>query len=570
MMSEKKKTYVIGVDFGSDSVRAIVTDTEDGHVLGSGVSFYPRWKKGLYQHPEQSIFRQHPLDYLESLESCVKEAVSMVSEEVRVQIVGIGVDTTGSTPAPVNQKGVPLALIEEFAECEDAMFHLWKDHSAVEEAEQINEIFVHGSEIDYSRYQGKYCAEWFWAKILHTIRKNPRIKEAAYTWIEHCDWMVGLLSGNTIPEEMYHSACAAGHKALWHSAWEGLPSVEVLEELDPYLLLVRERYQRSPQASVVKAGTLSKEWAKRLGLIEGIAVSGSSFDAHAGAVGAGIREKTMVCTMGTSAVDMIVVKADYLHGKDIRSYGGQAENSILPDFVGIETGQAAFGDIFAWFKKILMWPVKEVTALLEETQARELVEKLEESLLPALQREAEKLPEDVFPIALDWFNGRRYPDTDDFQKAMIANLTLGIEAPYLYRALVFGAVCGLKRIMRGFEDAGIEIERVVAVGGISKKSDYIMQMMADVLQKKISILDADQTCALGAAIYAAIAGGVYQDVEKASEQMAARSIKEFIPREEKSDRYLQHYREYLRLADLADDWKASEDDAIMRPVRNKS
>ena len=188
---------------------------------------------------------------------------------------------------------------------------------------------------------------------------------------------------------------------------------------------------------------------------------------------------------------MIVVKADYLHGKDIRSYGGQAENSILPDFVGIETGQAAFGDIFAWFKKILMWPVKEVTALLEETQARELVEKLEESLLPALQREAEKLPEDVFPIALDWFNGRRYPDTDDFQKAMIANLTLGIEAPYLYRALVFGAVCGLKRIMSGFEDAGIEIERVVAVGGISKKSDYIMQMMADVLQKKISILDAD-------------------------------------------------------------------------------
>ena len=229
-MEEK---YVIGVDFGSDSVRATVVSTVSGREAGSGTAFYPRWKKGLYQHPGQCIFRQHPLDYLEAFESCVKGAVSGLSKEQRDNIVGIGVDTTGSTPAPVNREGVPLALTEEFAEDENAMFYLWKDHSAAEEAEEVDRAFTQGSEIDYSKYQGKYCAEWFWAKILHTVRTDEKIKKAAYTWLEHCDWMVGVLCGNTRPEEIYHSACAAGHKALWHSEWNGLPSAEIQASLDP-------------------------------------------------------------------------------------------------------------------------------------------------------------------------------------------------------------------------------------------------------------------------------------------------------------------------------------------------
>ncbi len=551
MIMEEK--YVVGVDFGSDSVRAVVVGTASGSVIGNGVAFYPRWKKGYYQHPEQNIFRQHPLDYMEAIEKCVREALASLEPAQVENIVGIGVDTTGSTPVPVNREGVPLALTEEFAECENAMFYLWKDHSATEEAELLNQAFMSGGDIDYSKFQGKYCSEWFWAKILHTVRRDERIREAAYTWIEHCDWMVGMLCGSTKPEEIYHSACAAGHKALWHSTWNGLPDADVLATVDPYLALVRERYGNAPRPATVKAGQLSKEWADRLGLPENIAVSGSSFDAHAGAVGAGIREKTMVCTLGTSAVDMVVAKADYVNGKDIRSFGGQAEDSILPGFVGIETGQAAFGDIFAWYKKVLMWPIEQAKIYFGEREYDVFYRKMEEQILVDLQRQAAELPDDVFPIALDWFNGRRYPDTDDFQKAMIGNLSLGAKAPYIYRALVFGAVCGLKRIIDGFEKADIEIENIVAVGGISKKSDYIMQMMSDVLNKKVDILDADQTCALGSAIYAAVAGGSYPNVEAASVKMAAKCIRTFIPDETKS--YQQHYEEYLRLAKLADEWK---------------
>lgn len=546
-----EKKYVIGVDFGSDSVRAVVVDTASGEIAGSGTAFYPRWKKGLYQHPEQNIFRQHPLDYLEALESCVKESLANLDEGQIQRIVGIGIDTTGSTPVPVNQEGVPLALLPEFAECENAMFHLWKDHSAAEEAEELHKAFTSGS-VDYSRYQGKYCSEWFWAKILHTVRQDKRIREAAYTWYEHCDWMTGVLCKKTRPEEIYHSACGAGHKALWHSSWAGLPSAEVLELADPYLALVQKRYGNHPRPATVKAGELSEEWAKRLGLRERIAVSGSSFDAHAGAVGAGIREKVMVCTLGTSAVDMLVVKDKDLQGKDIRRFGGQAEDSILPGYTGIETGQAAFGDIFAWFKKILMWPVVQSRGCLAEEEYLAFCSRMEDQMLFELQEQAQKLPDDPFPISLDWFNGRRYPDTGDSKKAMIANLTLGMEAPFIYRALVFGAICGLKRIVDGFEEARIEIQKIVAVGGISKKSDYIMQMMADVLRKKIAILDADQTCALGAAIYGAMAGGIYQDVETALEHMSAKCVKEYLP--EDTDKYHRHYEEYLRLAGLADQW----------------
>lgn len=548
-MSEQ---YVIGVDFGSDSVRAAVVNTASGEVAGHGVSFYPRWRRGLYQRPEQGIFRQHPLDYLESLERCIKEAVSGFPEGKKQKIIGLGVDTTGSTPVPVDREGVPLSLAAEFQESENAMFHLWKDHSAVAEAQELNGLFSGGSGTDYSKYQGKYCAEWFWAKILHTVRADRQIKAAAYTWVEHCDWIVGVLCGNTKPETMYHSACAAGHKALWHREWDGLPAVDVLAAADPYLELIRERFGRVPEPATVQAGQLTKEWAEKLGLPEPVWISGSSFDAHAGAVGAGIKEKTMVCTIGTSAVDMLIEKADHLRGKAIQDFGGQADHSILPGYVGIETGQAAFGDIFAWFKKLLMWPLRQSRSILGEESYQRLCRHMEENMLAQLQRQADDLPEDAFCIALEWFNGRRYPDNDDLQKGLIGNLTLGTDAPHVFRALVFGAVCGLKRIIEGFEGAGMEIKDVIAVGGIPRKSQYIMQMMADVLEKEIQILGSDQTCALGAAIYAAVAGGAYQNAERAAANMSAGRIKTYIPDPGRSRLYRGHYKEYLQLADAAE------------------
>lgn len=549
MVEYMAESYVIGVDFGSDSVRALVVNTETGENIGQGVAYYPRWKAGLYQHPELSIFRQHPLDYLESLEQCIKGALTDFTEEQKNHIIGIGVDTTGSTPVPVDRNGTPLALLHEFSENENAMFFLWKDHAAAAEADEINNLFRNNSENDYTKYQGDYSAEWYWAKILYAVRHDPSIREAAYTWEEHCDWITGVLCGETRPDKIYHSACAAGHKALWHSEWNGLPAAPVLEKLDPYLVLVRERYGNAPQPSTVKVGTLSKEWAEKLGLSEKIIISGSSFDAHAGAVGAGIAEKTFVCTMGTSCVDMFVEKEENLKGKNIQMYCGQAENSILSGYVGVETGQAAFGDIFAQFKRLLEWPVAQMSEDEKSESSKELLGKIEDQVLVMLQKKAEELPEEPFPIALDWFNGRRYPNTDDFQRSAITGLSLGMDAPYLYRGLVFGAVCGLYRLIESFEKQGIDIEKVIAVGGISKKSPYVMQMLSDLSDREICILDSDQTCAQGAAMYAAVASGIYKDLEMAAGHIAAKCIKVYKPNSRKKEWYRKHYYEYLKLAE---------------------
>ena len=549
MVEYMAESYVIGVDFGSDSVRALVVNTETGENIGQGVAYYSRWKAGLYQHPELSIFRQHPLDYLESLEACIKKALTDITEKQKNHIIGIGVDTTGSTPVPVDKDGTPLALLDEFSENENAMFFLWKDHSAAAEADEINRLFRNNSENDYTKYQGDYSAEWYWAKILYAVRNDASVREAAYTWEEHCDWITGVLCGETRPDKIYHSACAAGHKALWHSEWDGLPAASVLEKLDPYLVLVRERYGKAPQPSTEKVGTLSKEWAEKLGLKESIVISGSSFDAHAGAVGAGIAEKTFVCTMGTSCVDMFVEKAENLKGKNIQSYCGQAENSILPGYVGVETGQAAFGDIFAWFKRLLEWPLNQLSQIGESDISEELYIKVKDQILLMLQEEAERLPDEPFPVALDWFNGRRYPNTDDAQKSAIVGLSLGMEAPYLYRSLVFGAVCGLYRLIEGFEKQQINIEKIIAVGGISKKSPYVMQMLSDLSNREICILDSDQTCAQGAAMYAAVAAGIYENLETAAGHMAAKCIKIYKPNSEKKEWYRKHYQEYLNLAE---------------------
>ena len=542
--------YTVGIDFGSDSVRTIVVDVDNGKTCFSGVCEYRRWKSGLYQHPEKCIFRQHPLDYLEAMEACVKKTLREMSEEQIKEIVGIGVDTTGSTPAPVNRQGVPLALTEEFAENENAMFYLWKDHSAAKEAEEVNTVFSGNEIADYCRYQGKYSAEWFWAKILHGIRTDEQIRKKAYTWVEHCDWIVGELCGNTDPAKMYHSSCAAGHKALWNSHWKGLPAKEVLDQLDPYLGEVRERFGQNPGPATVAAGKLSDKWAKKLGLPDTVIVSGSAFDAHAGAVGAGISEKTLVSTIGTSAVDMLIDHPENLEKKQIHDYCGQAEDSILPDYMGIETGQSAFGDIFAWFKEMLLWPLHHAAGA--ETEETELFREMEKNLLNNLEKAASELPEEPFPIALDWFNGRRYPDTDDFQKAAVTGLSLGTSAPVLYRSLIFGALCGLRRIVEGFERTGIEIDNVIVVGGISKKSVYIMQMMADVLGKETVIVDSDQTCALGAAIYAAVACGKYRTAAEAISHMAAKVVCCYRPDRGKVDFYDRQYDRYLELAEYVE------------------
>ena len=533
----------LGADFGSASVRVVIADAQSGEILSSAEADFPRWKKGLYQHPDGQIYRQHPLDHTEAFEECVKDALEQLSSEQRDRIAAIGIDTTGSTPVPVNREGIPLALTEGLADNENAMFWLWKDHSAAVESRKIDRVFKkHG----FDRYMGDYNAEWFWAKILHCVRTDKACAKAAYTWVEHSDWMVGELTGNTDPASMYHNACANGHKAYWHSSWNGLPSAEMLGVIDSYLKLVAERFGRAPEPATVKAGYLSEKWKKRLQLTGDVLVSGSALDAHAGAVGAGIRDKRLVAILGTSAVEMLVKPLREAEHLSIGQFAGQAENATLPGYVSIESGQSSFGDIFAWLKEVLLWPSEHIAA--DPPLTKEQKESLEKQVLSALEKEAQNLPDDPFPIALDWFNGRRYPKGDPFARAAVTGLNLASEAPVLYRSLAFGAVCGLKRIVDGFEEHGLEIKDVVAVGGISRKSPYLMQMMADVLGKEITIVQSDQTCALGAAIYAACAAGIWDTIEEAVEHMASKSDKKYMPGPEKKDLYAGLYRQYLALA----------------------
>lgn len=540
---------VIGVDYGTDSARAVVIDVSNGQELSSCTAFYPRWKAGKYQDPARRMFRQHPLDYIETLEACVRGAIEKAGPGAAEDVVGISIDTTGSTPCPVDGDGLPLALKDEFAEEPDAMFHLWKDHSAIEEAAEINAAFRDNADgIDYTRFQGDYASEWFWAKILHVARTNPRVRDAACTWVEHSDWMPALLTGRVRPGSICRYACAAGHKAYWHSSWNGLPSAACLGALDEHLARVRQSFGERVMRGTEPAGTLTPEWAARLGLHTDVVVAGNTFDAHAGAVGAGVNRDTMVLNLGTSAVNMCVAPAEALKGKSLSWIANTAEDSIIPGYVGIETGQSSFGDALAWFKRLLMWPLE---ALAGEEHAA-LKEALSDRLLAALQAEAEKRsPEDV-PVALDWFNGRRYPNVNESVESAVTALTMGTDAPAIYHALVLAVVFGQKRIIEALAAQDVVPANIVAVGGIAQKSSFLMQVLADALGKPVSVSRSVQGCARGAAIYAAVAAGCYSDVESAQRVMCEGILKTYAPRPELRDAYERAYRRYLELAEFMD------------------
>lgn len=547
-----RRKLVAGVDFGSDSVRVIIIDALTGHRAAEAVSYFPRWKKGLYCDAEKKQFRQHPLDYIESFTECMKSAADQTGPDGKNDIRAIAIDTTGSTPCPVNEDGVPLAMLDEFSENPNAMFHLWKDHTAVEEAGELNRTFSSG-EVDYTKYQGIYSSEWYWAKILHTSRVDERVKKAAWSWVEHCDWLPSLLTGKTRPDHMYRGSCGAGHKALYNSHFGGLPCGECFEKLDPYLALIAKRYQSIPKPAGTSLGIITKEWADILGLPEDTVIGGGSFDAHAGAVGAGVGPGTMVKTVGTSAVDILIAEEGALEGKSLQAYCGQAEDSIIPGYIGIEAGQAAFGDIFTWFSSMLMWPVYELLSqsrLISDQIKRELAEEISCKIIGSLDKKAGSEDSDI--IALDWFNGRRYPNLNEEVKAGIVGLHLGTTAPQVYRALAISAVFGSKRILDSFIAGGIPVERLITVGGISKKSPLIMQMLADILQRPVMVCEEEQVCALGAAIYAAVAAGLFEDIPAAQKFFCEPYHANYIPDRKKVGEYEEKYLKYLKFGDFAE------------------
>lgn len=544
---------VAGIDYGSDSVRVLLADAATGEAVADGTCAYPRWAEKKYCDPAAVQYRQHALDYIEGLEQAMKLALARAGEGAGQDIVGIAVDTTGSTPGPVDREGTPLCLLEEFKDNPNAMFHLWKDHTAVEEAKEINQVFSSG-DIDYTKYQGIYSSEWFWAKILHTTRADERIRKAAWTWTEHCDWIAGLLVGNTAPDTIAHCSCAAGHKALWHSEFKGLPSDECLGRLDPYLRDVAERYKMRPVPAGTCIGTISKEWARRLGVNPEAKIGAGSFDAHAGGVGAGVGLHTLVQVVGTSTVEMLVDYPEVLRGKDLKEYCGQAEDSIVPGYVGLEMSQPAFGDVYAWFKELLMWPVRQMEIpedILSKTQRSMLNDYLDGQILPALEREAKEcIGEDL--TALDWFNGRRYPKLNESVRAAVNRLTLGTKAPSIYCALVKGTVFGCKRVYNSLVDNGLQIDRIIAVGGIAKKSPFIMQMMSDALGVPIMVCREVQMCAKGAAIYAAVAAGVFASVEAGQKAYCETYRANYFPDKAKREMYEQMYEDYLCLGEAVE------------------
>lgn len=541
---------VAGIDFGSDSVRVVLVEAETGKNLSEADCSYPRWMQKRFCDPSKSQFRQHPLDYIESFENAIKSALKKVSSAGE-RLLSIAVDTTGSTPCPVNREGVPLAMLPGFENNPNAMFHLWKDHTAVKEAKEINEVFSSGA-VDYTKFQGIYSAEWYWAKILHTIRMDSAVKTAAWAWVEHSDWIPGLLTGQTCPETMYRCSCAAGHKALWHSEFKGLPPMKILNRLDPYLVQVAEHYGPGPKDAGTRVGIITKEWANRLGVNENVCIGGSSFDAHAGAVGAGVCLHTLVKVVGTSTVDMLVEDPKTLKGKDMRSLCGQAENSIVPGYTGIETSQAAFGDVYAWFRDLLLWPVKNAIASLPSKDMELIYHELYDILIPNLEMQAAQLTDCDDIVALDWFNGRRYPKLNEMVKGAICGLDLGSTAPQIYRALALATVFGSKRIFESLLSNGVHIDRIIMVGGIARKSPFIMQLMADVLEKPIMVCSGTQMCARGATIYAAVAAGVYPTIPAAQEVFCEDYRAGYFPNESKAKKYSELYAAYIRLGDYSE------------------
>ena len=538
---EFKKKYVIGLDFGTDSCRALIVDAFNGHEVAVGVSFYTRWKAGLYCDARDSRYRQHPLDYIESMIEAVHIALSNLNKEEIAAICGLCFDTTGSTPALTDNMGMPLALRPEFEEDPDAMFILWKDHTAVHEAAQIN-AFIKERNLDYLLYEGgTYSSEWVWAKVLHIINTNSVIKDAAYAWVEHCDWMTGLVTGNTIPEQILRSRCAAGHKAMWHESW-GLPSGEVLENLNPALKKMLPHLFTKTYTSDTKAGTLTLEWADKLGLPEGVSVAVGALDAHMGAVGASIAPGVLVRIMGTSTCDIMVGGKTEIGDRCIKGICGQVDGSVLPGLIGFEAGQSAFGDIYAWFKKLLSWTLKNIPD--GETKQKAL-----NDMLVELTKEAQSIePSENSVIALDWMNGRRTPDTNQNVKGTIAGLTLGSTAPEMFRALVEATAFGSRRIVEHMKEQGLHIDSVNAIGGITKKAPFVMQTLADVLNMPIRVLRSEQACALGAAMFAAVAAGVYSDINEAVKCMGSDIEVEYGPNEKYSLVYETLYRKYIELA----------------------
>lgn len=548
-MNDEK--YVIGLDYGTDSCRAVIVNAVTGEEIASSVKYYPRWKEGKYCNPSANQYRQHPLDYMETLEESVRESIAQSPAGTAEKVVGISFDTTGSTPVLTDQTGTPLALLPEYAENPNAMFVLWKDHTAIEEAARINALAAE-SPVDYTAYEGGiYSSEWVWAKMAHVLTVDSDIRRKAYSWIEHCDWMPALITGKAKPEEVCRSRCSAGHKAMWNEKWGGLPPEEFLTSISPLLAGFRSHLYEKTYTSDTCVGTLTEAWAKRLGLTTNVAVGVGAFDCHMGAVGAEITPHSFVRVIGTSTCDIMIASYEEMGEKLIPGICGQVDGSVMPGYIGLEAGQSGFGDIYAWFKRVLTWPLENIlsqSTLIDKSTKQKLIEETADKIIPILSEEAARIPvQDSVVLATDWMNGRRTPDASQLVKGTITGLNLGSSAPLIFRSLVEATAFGSKAIVDRFLENGIRIDNVIGIGGISLKSPFVMQTLADVLNMPIKVAKAEQACALGASMFAAVASGVYASAEEAQQTMGQGFAKTYEPNRENHQVYQALYEKYRLL-----------------------
>ena len=546
-----KKAYVIGVDFGTDSVRSILVDSRNGEEISSSVFYYTRWKEGKFCNPSKNQFRQHPQDYIDGLEYTIRACIESAGPAIASAVKAIGVDTTGSSPVAVNSNGQPLALLKEFENNPNAMFVLWKDHTAVGEAAAINE---HATKfpINYLQYVGGiYSSEWFWAKLLHILKVDEAVRNACYTWVEHCDWIPFLLTGQTNAAHLKRSVCAAGHKGLWSANFEGYPPNDFFASLDILLDGHVDKLGKEVFTSDKSAGSLSQEWADKLGLPIHTIVAVGAFDAHMGAVGGQIEPFHLSKVMGTSTCDMLVAPKDSIQDTLVKGICGQVDGSIIPGMIGLEAGQSAFGDSYAWLKKMILTPVLEIlakTKIIDQETIAKLSEELSEQLLDELSRKANELPLTLTdPIATDWLNGRRTPDANQLLKSGIIGLNLSTDAVMLFKTIVESTCFGAKAIVDRFKEEGVPIKGLIGLGGVAKKSGYIMQVMSDVMNMPIRIHKSEQTCALGAAMFAATAAGNYEKVDDAMIAMGQGFELTYHPNPDRTAYYTKRMEQYKKL-----------------------
>ncbi len=527
--------YTIGLDYGTNSVRTLLVNVATGREVATAVWDYEHGESGVILSRDPNLARQHPADYAKGAQATIRKALALARKNVRgfkpEHVIGIGVDTTGSTPLPVDRDGKPLAFLKKFEKDPDAMAWLWKDHTGIAEAAEITALAKRIRPHYLAKCGSTYSSEWFFSKILHCLRTNPAVFDAANSWIEIADWIPAMLTGTEAPDKLTVGICAAGHKAMFNRGWGGYPDAEFLSQLDPKLGALRSRLPRDAQTVDRAAGGLTAEWAERIGLREGTPVAVGAFDAHLGGIGAGIAPGTLVKIIGTSTCDMMVVQVGQ-DLADIPGLCGIVEGSILPGYYGLEAGQSAVGDIFNWFVNYIQPGGRRAGSHEELSKATARIAPGESGLL-----------------ALDWNNGNRTILVDQRLTGLLLGQTLYTTPAEIYRALIEATAFGALTIINRFEEYGVKVEQIVNCGGIAEKNPLVMQIYADVTGRPMKISRSAQTCALGAAIAGAVVGGAHPDYAAAQKAMTGLKPRVFTPDPKAHSTYRELYVLYRKLHD---------------------